>query len=179
MVRCAHLLIGGHVAPKRRGRLGADLTTVLDSDQAKVAFVVAAGVQLAVLTEQEANTGSADLRIGGSQVRVAVSYHCRQPISEGEAEGLVDRVVAHIWECAIVPGVRGCEREHKGAVEHRTSPGAWKTLVRLGARQLRGLAAAWAGARQEARRCVYGQVYGETAEARTGGRRLGHEDQAL
>ena len=72
-----YLHIGSHVSPQRRGRLGVGLTTVLDSDQAKVTFVVAAGVQLAVLTEQEANTGSADLQIGGSQVREAVSYRRR------------------------------------------------------------------------------------------------------
>ena len=49
-----------------------------------------------------------------------LTVHSCGSICEGEPKALVDCVVAHIWECALVPGVRGGEREQEeGAVEHR------------------------------------------------------------
>ena len=49
-----------------------------------------------------------------------LTVHSCGSICEGEPKALVDCVVAHIWECALVPGVRGGEREQEeSAVEHR------------------------------------------------------------
>jgi hypothetical protein len=91
----------------------------------------------------------------------------------------VDYVIAHIWEGAIVPGVRaGCEREHKGAVEHCVySPGARKALVRLGGRRLRGGGSVGWDTRGAA--YLLGSLGRDAySKAKTGGRRLRHEDQA-
>eukprot|EP00964_Phaeocystis_antarctica_P019876 scaffold10960_cov66-Phaeocystis_antarctica.AAC.8 len=88
-----HLDGGLNVAPHGRGRFGADVATVRDTNQGKVTLHVAAGVQLAV--------------------------HCGCAIGEGCSDALVGHEIVHVWECALVPSVRGGEREQKGAVEHR------------------------------------------------------------
>ena len=88
-----HLDAGLNVTPYGRGRLGADVATVRDTNQGKVALQVAGGVQLAV--------------------------HWGCAISEGCADALVGNEVVHIWEGALVPSVCGGEREQKDAAEHR------------------------------------------------------------
>ena len=56
----------------------------------------------------------------GLTAHVHLAIHGRAGIAGGVTDALFGHEIAHIWECAIVPGVRCGEREQEeGTVEHR------------------------------------------------------------
>ena len=59
----------------------------------------------------------------GLTAHVHLAIHGRAGIAGGVTDALFGHEIAHIWECAIVPGVSGREREQEGAVEHQASRG--------------------------------------------------------
>ena len=56
----------------------------------------------------------------GVTAHVHLAVHGRAGIAGGVTDALFGHEIAHIWECAIVPGVRCGEREQEeGTVDHR------------------------------------------------------------